>query len=107
MNLKDEKEKILKKYSYSKAYKNYFEISTNQKYFPFKRISLIIFTFLFFFLISYKFTLPKLENESLYIFAAQVTIIALIFPIILTLIGILYSKNNDFDSIFKIYIANT
>lgn len=107
MNLKDQKEKILKEYSYSTSYKKYFEIGTNPKYFPIKRIGIVLCTFLLFFLISNIFTLPKLENESLYIFAAQVTIIALVFPIILTLIGILYSKNNDFDSIFKIYIANT
>lgn len=107
MNLKDQKEKILKEYSYSTSYKKYFEIGTNPKCFPIKRIGIVLCTFSLFFLISNIFTLPKLENESLYIFAAQVTIIALVFPIILTLIGILYSKNNDFDSIFKIYIANT
>ncbi|MDH0563629.1 hypothetical protein [Acinetobacter courvalinii] len=107
MKLEELQNEYLKKYSYSTFYKKYFEIGVNKKYFPIKRITIIIFTFLFFFLISYKFTLPKLENESLYIFAAQVTIIALIFPIILTLIGILYSKNNNFDTIFKVYISNT
>ena len=107
MNLEELKDKILEQYSYSWFYKKYFEIGTNSKYFHFKRISIIFSTFIFFFIISYVFTLPKLENESLYIFAAQVTIIALIFPIILTLIGILYSKKNDFDSIFQIYISNT
>lgn len=107
MKLEELQQEYLKKYSYSKLYKKYFEIGTNTRYFPIKRIGITLCIFIFFFLISYLFTLPKLENESLYIFAAQVTIIALIFPIILTLIGILYSKKNDFNSIFKIYIANT
>lgn len=107
MNLEDQKNKILKEYSYSSMYKMYFEISSTPKYFPLKIISLIFSTFAFFFIISHVLDIPKLENESLYIFAAQVTIIALIFPIILTLIGILYSKKNDFDSIFRIYITST
>ena len=107
MQLEELQKKLLKDHSYSAFYKNYFEIDTNSKYFPFKRIAIIIGLTIFFIVFSNFIALPKLENEALYIFAAQVTIIALIFPIILTLIGILYSKKNDFDSIFKIYIANT
>jgi len=107
MNLKDQKEKILKKYSYSSVYKKYFEINTNSKKFPSKRVTLLFFTFFLFFTLSYLISIPKLKDESLYIFAAQVTVVALIFPIILTLVGILYSKKNDFDSVFRIYTATT
>lgn len=105
--LKKQKKYLLKTYQYKIFYKKYFEIDTDPKQLPLKKIALIFSTFIFFFTLSSNYSIPKLENESLYIFAAQATIIALIFPIILTLIGILYSKKNDFDSIFKIYIANT
>ncbi|MCO8101400.1 hypothetical protein NI401_00405 [Acinetobacter indicus] len=107
MKLEELQEKLIKEHSYSSIYRIYFEIETNSKYFPFKRIAIIIVLTIFLVIFSNFIPLPKLENETLYIFAAQVTIIALIFPIILTLIGILYSKKNDFDSIYKIYIANT
>ncbi|QSB54896.1 hypothetical protein I6J48_04220 [Acinetobacter calcoaceticus] len=105
--LKDQKEKILKKYSYSSVYKKYFEINTNSKKFPSKRVTLLFFSFFLFFTLSYLISIPKLKDESLYIFAAQVTVVALIFPIILTLVGILYSKKYDFDSVFRIYTATT
>ncbi len=103
MDLHSKKQFVYKKYKLDVLDNNlqFFEneIEKNIK----KRFFLIFFTFCIFFIINFFIEFPNFKDESFYIFAAQVTVIALIFPIILSIVSIFNNNKFNFDDLFSIY----
>lgn len=103
MDLTSKKQIVYNKYKLDtldkkfQLFENKAEKNINQ------RLFLIIFTVFLFSIINLFINFPNFKDESLYIFAGQVTFIALIFPIILSIVSIFNNNKFNFDDLFSIY----